>query len=469
MQRVRTTKERAKRIDLMYFVQAHWLRQWRFWLAVAVPALALVWFFTLRVQGGETAFSSGSLSRAHAVFTEKCSLCHVQQPGGFFENVTDQGCLTCHDAPAHHTSQTFTPTCASCHVEHKRKRLLRATADQVCTQCHADLKTRGGKTEFATTVEGFDHDHPEFATLRAGGKDPGGIKLNHSVHLQANLLGPNHTRVQLTCDDCHRPAGVEELWPYSGAPIALAPVATSTDTLRPRHARAYMAPPKFASHCAGCHMLDFDARFGSEQVPHDKISVVHAFLIRRYSEYIGAHPGDVRQVALSTRRMPGRPCTPRASRNAAEWVQFRVEETEWILWLKTCKECHTLMQGGTLLQDKSCETPNAAEQPLPEIAKANITTRWLPHATFDHQAHRMMKCDACHTKAPTSRETADVLIPGIKLCQECHRSAGPSKDFAEGRCFECHQYHNWKDEKRVKGPYELHQLRSGIAAPPLQQ
>jgi predicted CXXCH cytochrome family protein len=469
MQRVRTTKERAKRIDLMYFAQPHWLRQWRFWLAVAVPALALVWFLTLRVQGGEKTFSSGPLSRAHAVFSEKCSLCHVQQLGSFFENVTDQGCLPCHDAPGHHAGQTFAPKCASCHVEHKRKRLLRATADQVCTQCHADLKTQGGKTEFIRTVESFDHRHPEFAALRAGVKDPGGVKLNHFVHLQPNLIGPNHARVQLTCDDCHRPPGVEEPWSYAGVPIAAAPAANSSDTLRPGHARAYMATPQFATHCAGCHMLDFDTRFGPEPVPHDKTSVVHAFLIKRYTEYIQDHPGDVTEVARMNRRVPGRPCTPRAARGAAEWVQFRVEEAEWVLWLKTCKECHTLMQGGALLQDKSCETPNAAEQPLPEIAKANITTRWLPHAIFDHQAHRMMKCDSCHAKAPTSRETADVLIPGIKLCQACHRSAGPAKDFAEGRCYECHQYHNWKAEKRVKGPYALQQLRSGVAAAPVEQ
>jgi predicted CXXCH cytochrome family protein len=229
-----------------------------------------------------------------------------------------------------------------------------------------------------------------------------------------------------------------------------------------------MAPPRFATQCAGCHLLDFDTRFGPEQVPHDKTGVVHAFLVRRYTEYVQAHPAAVREVAMPGRQMPGRPCTPRAARSPAEWVQFRTEEAEWVLWLKTCKECHTLTQGGALLQDRSCETPNAAAQPLPEITKANITARWLPHATFDHQAHRMMQCESCHTKALTSRETADVLIPGIKLCQGCHRPAGPAKDFAEGRCFECHQYHNWKDEKRVKGPYALDQLRSGVIAAPLK-
>src|SRR5712692_7566347 len=81
MRRVRTTKERARRIDLMYFARPHPLRQWRFWLSCAIPVLALGWLFTLHAQGGEKAFSSGPLSRSHAVFTQQCALCHLRQTG----------------------------------------------------------------------------------------------------------------------------------------------------------------------------------------------------------------------------------------------------------------------------------------------------------------------------------------------------------------------------------------------------
>jgi hypothetical protein len=124
-------------------------------------------------------------------------------------------------------------------------------------------------------------------------------------------------------------------------------------------------------------------------------------------------------------------------------VAFRAEEAEDLLWRKTCKECHTLLAGaGT----------------LPEIAKSNITARWMPRARFSHDSHRMMTCESCHTKATSSHETADVLLPSIKTCQQCHRAQGPGKQFAEGRCFECHQYHDWKNEQPVKGTYDLRQL-----------
>ena len=64
----------------------------------------------------------------------------------------------------------------------------------------------------------------------------------------------------------------------------------------------------------------------------------------------------------------------------------------------------------------------------------------------------MMECSACHA-APTSKETADVLLPKIETCMQCH---APGK--AESRCFECHAYHDWSKETWVKGRYSLPQL-----------
>ena len=451
MQRIRTTKERARRIDLMYFSRPHWLRQWRFWLSGAIPILALAWLFTMHAQGGQKVFSSGPLSRSHAVFTQRCELCHLRQTGGYFQNVADKACLSCHDAPAHQTSQTFTPACGSCHREHKGALRLAAIADSVCTQCHASLHSSSASLRIARSIDGFESNHPEFAALREGVRDPGAIKLNHYLHMQA-LLGPNHTRVQLVCEDCHRstgkPGGKKEVWPYAGA--QLRPVSTSQDHTGLRsHDAPYMVSPRFVENCAGCHLLDFDKRFGQEQVPHDEPDVVHAFLEKRFSEYIATHPSEVHETVRFDRQIPEKPAVIRTARDAREWVGFRVEEAEDLLWRKTCKECHTLI---------------ATTGPLPEIAKSNITARWMPHAEFSHDSHRMMTCDSCHTKATSSHETADVLVPGIATCQQCHRAQGPAKEFAEGRCFECHQYHDWKNEQRVKGIYDLQQLRSDAAA-----
>ena len=448
MQRIRTTKERARRIDLMYFARPHWLRQWRFWLSCAVPLVALGWLFTMHAQGGQRAFSSGPLSRSHAVFTQRCELCHVRMAGEYFQNVSDQACLSCHDAPLHHASQTFTPACSSCHVEHKGAPRLAATADSVCTECHANLHSRDAALHVARSIAGFGEDHPEFAPLREGTQDPGGIKLNHYLHLQS-LLGPSHTRVQLTCLDCHRsPRGGNEVWPYAGVQSRPGSATREIAEVRTSRDASYLAPPRFVENCAGCHWLDFDKRFPQEQVPHDKPYAVHAFLAKRFAEYIAAHPGEVHEAVRFDRQIPERPAVARVARDTREWVGFRVEEAEDLLWRKTCKQCHTLRVG---------------TGPLPEIAKSNITPRWMPHAEFDHDSHGMMTCESCHTKATSSHETVDVLLPSIKTCQECHREQGPAKEFAEGSCFECHQYHNWRDEQPVKGKYDVHQLRSASA------
>ena len=90
--------------------------------------VALGWFVAQRAQGGQKVYSSGPLAASHAVFTQQCSLCHVTRAGAFFKEVSDEACLTCHDAPVHHANQTFTPPCSSCHVEHKGSIHLSATS-----------------------------------------------------------------------------------------------------------------------------------------------------------------------------------------------------------------------------------------------------------------------------------------------------------------------------------------------------
>ncbi|MBZ5720199.1 MAG: cytochrome c3 family protein [Acidobacteriia bacterium] len=443
-QRTRTTKTLAKRIDLQYFARPHPFRRWRLWLSVGVPLIALGWVVGQRAEGGQKAYSSGPLAHSHAVFTQQCGLCHVARTGAFFAHVSDQACLTCHDAPVHQPEQTFTPQCSSCHVEHQGAIRLAATSDASCMQCHANLRTRDGQPHYAASIGGFDRQHPEFSVLAPGRTDPGRIKLNHYVHLQPNLMGPNNTRVEMSCDDCHRATGSGETWPYASTELHSAALKLTSQDLNQRGSKAPMVPPAFAWHCAACHTLQFDNRFGNAQVPHDKPEVVHAFLIKQFGEYIAAHPAAVHEVEASNRELPERARIPRVARNASEWVEFRVEDAEHLLWLKTCKQCHTL---------------NFTGGPLPEVAKSSITARWLPHAEFDHQAHRAMACTACHTRAPNSRDTADILVPSIQICQQCHREQGPMKESAEGRCFECHQYHDWSKAKRTKGRFSIPELR----------
>ncbi|HZS97367.1 MAG TPA: hypothetical protein VFA40_11360 [Terriglobales bacterium] len=443
LRRIRTTKKLAKRIDLQYFKRPHPLRRWRFWLSLSVPIVALGWLVAQRTQGGQKAYSSGPLSASHAVFTQQCSLCHVTRAGAFFRDVSDDACLACHDAPVHHAKQAFTPTCSSCHLEHKGSIHLASTSTASCTQCHENLRARDGKPHFAESIASFDRAHPDFSPAAKKLTDPGQLRLNHYLHMQPNLMGPNSKRVQMTCEDCHHLSGEH-------GPVAYAEELVTTGSLdqanilHTRSRPSPMLPVKFATECAGCHTLQFDTRFGPEQVPHDKPEAVHAFLVKRFQEYIGRNPASVHLPEPPTRQFPGRIRPVRIAGDASEWVQFRVDDAEWLLWSKTCKQCHALKK-------------NAGT--LPEIIPSAIRTRWLDHATFDHKAHRMMNCTACHTKALDSHDTADVLLPGIQTCRECHRDEARSKEVAEGRCFECHQYHDWSKAGLPKHRFTIPELR----------
>lgn len=457
IRRTRTTKTLAKRMDLQYFARPYPFRRWRFLLSVAAPALALVWLVGHYATGRpQKVYSSGPLSASHAVFSSQCNLCHLQQAGGFREEVQDKACLGCHDAPLHTAKQSFSPACGSCHVEHKGSLQLARTADNLCTQCHTDLKNklRHGTTDFVADIGGFDRRHPEFAPLRRGNGDPGQVKLNHHAHLQANLAGP-HGPVQMQCSDCHRQLNRPgaAAWPYAGGPevktvAASSPASPADPSDRGLHGRAYMLPIKYVDQCAGCHTKDlqFDKRL-ADAVPHDKPEVVHNFLLAKYKAYIAAHPGALHEPQPLMYPIPAR--NPREAqpvpRNEAEWVTYQVQGAERLLWNKGCKLCHTVQATGG---------------PLPQIAKSNIPVRWLPNSHFDHDAHRMMSCESCHAGARNSRETANVLIPGIASCRQCHKEGGARVEAAEGRCFECHDYHKWVNEQPVKGKYEIRQLRA---------
>src|SRR5262249_14771014 len=114
-------------------------------------------------------------------------------------------------------NEKFTPSCASCHIEHVANPHLARTADITCTQCHGSLEVKSGSVKYVKSVEGFNANHPEFAVLRDGYKDPGTIKLNHAVHMKKDgLVEGKGNHVELQCSDCHRvPAAADRSpWKY---------------------------------------------------------------------------------------------------------------------------------------------------------------------------------------------------------------------------------------------------------------
>jgi hypothetical protein len=458
--RTRTTKKLAQRIDLNYFKRSTPLKRAKVWLSILLPLLALVWIAERTFTKDSRIYSSGRMSEPHAVLEKECAACHLQQAGAFSAKTTDSACLACHDAPLHHAVAIVgknEPACADCHTEHRGRTNISAASNQSCAECHADLRAALPSTRFFSEIRSLEDGHPEFVATRDDAKDPAGIKLNHAIHMKPIRRGPNGPMVQLECGDCHRPAAVPAPETYSdekyvGATISYSenhtPVRFAQDLLSPRHpasGRELMAPVKFANACASCHLLTFDKRF-SEGVPHDTPEVVDAFLIKKFTEYIAAHPAELREVRDPSRDLTGKLLQPEVHiYTPRDWVAAKLYDAEQLLWRKTCKQCHTLTTG--LKQDH-----------LPSIAPSNTTLRWLPHAKFDHDAHRGFSCAGCHEKALTSTESSDVLVPGIKHCQTCHAS-GPG--YAESRCFECHTYHDWSKRKEVTPKFTLPALQHG--------
>ncbi len=445
MPRTRTTKKLAQRIDLDYFKRPSPLRRWRFLLSIAAAALALLWVAWHGLRSDRRVYSAGGLSTAHAVLTERCSACHVSTLGFFNEKVSDERCLACHDGPIHQARQVFTPSCASCHADHRGAIHLAATADANCTQCHANLTARGSSTQFVRNVVSFEGNHPEFAALRPERRDPGTIQLNHYLHLQPNLLGPIGSRVQMVCADCHRSAAdAGGPWPYGDSkskaeiPKDLSAGISKNEPSIPAPSRAYMAPATYAQTCAACHSLQFDKQL-AEAVPHDKPEVIHPFVVAKLQDYIATHPADLRVPRDSSRDLPEKPI-PADYRllTPPQWVAERATEDEQLLWRKTCKQCHTL-----LMEESAA---------LPKIAPSNITTRYMPHANFDHSQHGLVDCASCHAAAATSQQSSDVLLSGIATCRSCHHSGAEA---AESRCFECHTYHDPAQRKPAHSNFSV--------------
>ncbi|HXY25808.1 MAG TPA: hypothetical protein VEI73_14225 [Candidatus Acidoferrum sp.] len=491
MLRTRTTKKLAQRIDLNYFKRPTPLKRAKFWLSLVLPLLALGWVAWRSFSGDHRVYSSGRMSRAHAVLEKECAACHLRQAGAFSAKAADSACLDCHDGPAHHDGPTHYGAipiggkhlaCAECHTEHSGRINISAASDQACVTCHADLTSEPGPPHYSPHIHSLADGHPEFEALRGYGiysnGDPSGIRLNHAIHMRPIRRGPNGPNVQLQCGNCHNPPAVSPDLTYSARDYRTAvvsyehpnrypaPYVNSLKPAKPIAGRELMAPVKFANACVSCHSLSFDKRFDIG-VPHDEPNVVRAFLLKKFQGYIAAHPAELRVPRDPNRDLTGKPETPAFRMlTPAQWVEERTSDAEELLWRKTCVQCHSLsmrIEIGEMPPKvwpwlRSAYDNRPVLRPLPEIVLARAVGQWMPHANFDHDAHRGFTCVSCHPKALTSTESSDILLPGIATCKTCH---APGPGHADSRCSECHTYHDWSKRKEVTPKFTLPALRTG--------
>ena len=245
-----------------------------------------------------------------------------------------------------------------------------------------------------------------------------------------------------------------------------------------------MAPISYAKHCADCHPLAFDNdRFPGVSAPHDRPEIVHAFLRTMYTESPEservAKPAEEerpRRGRLGGRSEPEeapQPKAPKGFKDVEALLFFPNKESA-----DTCLLCHTLTVPGTAKPSVGCGDTNGKPpsevagliEPLraalkdargekpPAVAATRIPQRWLPHSRFDHRAHRPLACAECH-KAPESTRTADVLLPSVTVCRECHRDSGGART----ACVECHRYHDRARERDPDGPLTVRRLARGGA------
>jgi FHA domain/Class III cytochrome C family len=358
------------------------------------------------------AFRPGPVSAAHSPIGSRCVACHAPWQG-----VEEERCVACHAGPEHQPTQVDAPACATCHLEHRRQPVLQRVEDDQCLACHRELRVQDGSDlRFAGRVTDFGSDHPPFAlffTAAVAGEavrrvplsaaiadrlDPTALRFGHALHLKNGLRGAQG-RVQLDCFSCHTPGQ------RSGE----------------------IEPIRFERHCASCHgPLTFDPRLPS--APHDSPAVVHAFLLRSYAEIQpSAQPLEEQRRLLPRRAAEG--ALPQLRLD--ERVLREVVDAEYNLYRGKCRLCHDV----DLTRVPPAVTPPA------------MPARWLEYASFTHQPHRMVACTNCHAQAAASTDTAEILLPDIASCRECHDERGetPAADAAGGattRCISCHLYHD---------------------------
>ena len=64
----------------------------------------------------------------------------------------------------------------------------------------------------------------------------------------------------------------------------------------------------------------------------------------------------------------------------------------------------------------------------------------MPQARFRHDRHATQTCTSCHD-VRSSRVAADVAMPEIGRCRDCHGGAEARQSKVPSDCATCHVFH----------------------------
>jgi hypothetical protein len=422
---LRDTKARAKRIDLTYFRTPGAFQRWKRILSMLLPGAGAVWVIAMAVGGDERMYNSGMISTRHAMLENKCGSCHTTpwalrytKPDEWQERL-DLACLTCHEAPVHHKNangmvrtregHTSSARCSQCHLEHKGAMRLADVSDRTCTQCHADLKTSGSEPHPKSCPAGADHTihrkilsfengHPEFALISMKAKDPTVLAFNHAIHLNPDTpLRRDLIQKQLKTLSGRR--GVDPL----GKGLTLG-CSYCHQTVPAGDA---MAPVLYEAHCRDCHPLKTDG----DKMPHVAPDLLRDFLRSRAAKKGAA--GDALTEKLTEAEIPVYTSDPDG-----------------------CMKCHKTDLGSDFPNSPPVVTRTGIRSSAP--GQENLPRHWFSHSFFNHDTHRELVCVDCHQGVTMSKETSDLLQPGLQVCLKCHSAAGA----VSSACVTCHRFHD---------------------------
>jgi predicted CXXCH cytochrome family protein len=342
--------------------------------------------------GFDRVWSPGHISNAHLQFGSQCFNCHQI----LTHKVSDQACLKCHPDTGPHIvnsvlqQRIFNHTnlfsvgmhCTECHREHKAPHPLARQDNEMCVNCHGNIKAVDTKTELPD-IHDFDRDHPAFKltfltsseakdveripqTEKTRLIEKSGLKFPHSQHF-GKVQGPNglwDVR-ELSCTSCHHPEGKEMRF----------------------------KAVSFKRDCLVCHSNQLDVG------PAD--ATIHL-------------PHGAEQNVINTLK-----------------VQAPKQYLHYSKSLKSdgCAYCHEVLE-------------TKKDDGLPwRIMPLRINQNWFSKAHFNHASHRSQQCQSCH-QVEHSESSADVAMPNRESCLRCHSGNNPKPKRIASSCMSCHDFHS---------------------------
>jgi predicted CXXCH cytochrome family protein len=102
--------------------------------------------------------------------------------------------------------------------------------------------------------------------------------------------------------------------------------------------------------------------------------------------------------------------------------------SEEIFEIRLCRTCHEIQRSEG---DRGVDW---------NVARVRANRAWMPGARFDHKSHAQTKCSSCHDVSKSKR-SADVAMPAIESCRECHGGSRPAEKKVTSNCLLCHGFH----------------------------